>query len=181
MAAVVDLTPTAVTVATAEPPTPATLIPPLPTTIRLQALIMLTVIATRDFRSSVGLHVAGTIVATIDTQLTSGELASLLRTRSDIAVESDADDETASQSETPDQSETTDNDQDGEEHVDPMARSLADLIESKPAKLLAENDPSITTVGELAAWIALGNRPSQVSGIGPTTESEILAATGLKS
>lgn len=145
---------------------------------------MLTVIATRDFQSSAGLHVAGTIVAEINTAMTSGELASILRTRADVTVESDAEEQTADDvddadadhSETQAQSQTPGDDQ----SPDPLTRPLADLIESKPAKLLADNDPSINTVGELAAWIALGNRPSQVSGIGPATESEILDATELK-
>ena len=54
---------------------------------------------------------------------------------------------------------------------------LDKLIEAKPAKLLAAEN--VFTVADLKAWIAKGNHPAQLNGIGDVTEGEILEATKL--
>lgn len=161
----------------------------------------LLLIATRDFYTSAGKHIAGQTVASIETDLTSGEIAAMLNGSDRIAIEVEDGDEdpptpTAEPTgdDTPDgdldtsteattdasTSETTGNDDNsGDGEPDPDNRLLSDLIESRPLKLLAALDPPVTTVAELAAWMADGNLPRQISGIAETTEAEVLEATGL--
>lgn len=156
-------------------------------------MTVLLVIATSDFSTSAGKHFAGQTVATIETDMTSGELASLLRMRSNVTVESteDADEQDPDHPDAGDANTSGDDpgdDDDDQSGADDLVINMettlaamqeADLLEKKPVELLAANDPAITTVGDLAAWIALGNRPSKITGIGGVTEKELLEATGL--
>ncbi|MEO9596103.1 hypothetical protein [Rhodopirellula bahusiensis] len=148
----------------------------------------LLLIATRDFHSSAGKHIAGQTIASIETNLASGELVALLNGSDRVAVEVDDDGEDPP---TPDAEPTGDDTPDGdldtsaqtgtetEGNDEDANRLLSDLIESRPLKLFAALDPPVTTVAELAVWMADGNLPRQISGIAETTEEEVLEATGL--
>lgn len=168
----------------------------------------LLLIATRDFHSSAGQHHAGQTVASIETDMNSGEIAALLVNTDRVAIDVEGDDEPddndAEPGATPADDNTPDGDldtgaepaagDDGEGEPEPAAgndpddegdptgvdnRELSDLIESRPLKLFAALDPPVTTVAELAAWIDAGNLPRQINGIAETTEAEVLEATGL--
>ncbi|TWU66459.1 hypothetical protein [Crateriforma conspicua] len=63
------------------------------------------------------------------------------------------------------------------EQDDDESPPLADVLEEEHAEFLAS--VNVRTIAELEAWIATGHRPSEIKGIGPKGEADILAATGL--
>ncbi|MEM8910831.1 MAG: hypothetical protein AAGC97_03610 [Planctomycetota bacterium] len=113
-----------------------------------------TVTAQTPINTSRGRIEEGDSIATIESEMGICELASLLRQSDRISV-------------------TSDHDADPDSHDD--ATPLGDLIDDKPAQLLAAHEPALATVGELRAWIEAGNQPSSIRGITKAVEKKLLA------
>lgn len=139
----------------------------------------LTLIATRDYQSNAGkFHAAGTVLATIVSDLSTGELAQELfsRTNSTFEVSQNKFEELIDNLQTAGPVAEEVAEQITQKLVGEDTTLLSTLIEGRPARLFAK--AGVRTIAELAAWIAEGNRPSDIVGIGDTIEAEILNATG---
>ena len=153
-------------------------------------------IATQRFEASGNVYSPGETVAEIDSNLSPGELSSLMRTGDKIFVsdqsiptpeiqpapeaEPEADvpekwidpNPAADQPEAQPETETV-------AAPDPADVFLTTILDDNTIELLATIEPPIETVADLADWIAAGNRPSQINGLGPKTEKKVLELTGL--
>lgn len=153
----------------------------------------LTVVATSDFNVGQQAFAAGELVATIQTDLEVGELTSLLRNASMVAVQTEYEPEAKKPkkqvtTKTPDATVSPANDAPGVNAVvapndansvpEGDQRELSTVIDKKSARLLYEQ-ADLTTVDDLRKWLAAGNDPVAINGIGNSMAAKLLEDTGL--